>query len=376
MSCYGFMPGDVCYKFRLDTLISNPNTSQSDVWLATDQATETRVALKLIEAGSDPNNSLILLYEAKVGAKLKHANLCEVIGADIFEIERSSLAGSSKRRFVAIGFQYQPRGTCANIIKGPGMMPVYDLHRLLLNVLCGLEYLHELGWRHNDIKPANILIGPHGEYMLTDYGISWTPSQGNPTAGCYVPYITPESILTDGTNYDMKHTPTVQSDLYQLGVTAFRLLNGVGLIRDDFNKYQQALNPMEFLRRVKIGELPSRTGYDPSVPYNIRHIINKALSPDPLNRYISALEMRRALEKLSFPHQWICDPTGIMHCTKKGADYQIEESSQGGTFNVCLIKRNVNSGKVIRPSKDIKKSLTRSQANSHRQKIMQEVMKP
>lgn len=372
MSKYGFKPGDFCYKFRLDSLISNPANSNSDVWLATDTATDQRVALKIMDAAF--NQVPARLFEAKVGAKLKHANLCEVVGADVFQVTRMTSAGQSLQQYAAIGFAYQAEGTCTKLLKGPGMMPLRKVHRLLLNVLSGLEYLHEAGWMHNDIKPANILVGAHAEFMLTDYGISWAPIPGIPPAKFYVPHIPPESIQAPGEAVP-RHTPTVQTDLYQLGVTAYRLLNGIGGFRDVFSRYQAAGQVPEFFRLVCEGKLPDRNSFHSSVPQSIRRIVCKAMSLGPQDRYASALEMRRDLEKLKFPYQWEFTPTNEMQCVRDNAILTVEEVQGEKGLEICMVKTYQNSGKVVRPPVWRRVGLTQRQADAHRKKLMQEAIK-
>lgn len=373
MSVFGFTPGNQCYKYTLQTLLSNPATSQTDVWLAQDQATQTSVALKVLDNrfGAVPQR----LYEAQFGARLRHTNLCEVVGADIFTWPTSPNGSPVPVEYVAIGFRYQPKGTCSSLIAGPGIVPVDTVHRLLLDVLSGLEYLHEQGWQHNDIKPANILVGPHDEFMLTDYGIAWAPNMGIVNTSCYIPHIAPESVQGIPGAYSANHQPTARTDLYQLGVTAYRLLNGVSLIRQTFDQMNAAGQRDLFLEKVMNGDIPDRSAYQPTVPNRLRHIINRALSLDPTDRYLSALEMRRDLERLYFPHVWKFDQAGELVLTKGAVEHRIERSQTGSQHAVCLVK-SFPSGHKIRPSEFTKAGLTRVRADAHAKHIMREMLKP
>lgn len=51
-------------------------------------------------------------------------------------------------------------------------LPVLVLHNVLTDVTTGYKYLHGLGIMHNDLKPANILIGTDCKYKITDFGLS------------------------------------------------------------------------------------------------------------------------------------------------------------------------------------------------------------
>lgn len=152
----------------------------------------------------------------------------------------------------------------------------------IIHILRGLEYLHENGYYHCDIKPNNILIGDNGEYILSDYGITcYSPTHiAVQPRQCYLPHISPETIN--------KNTYDVRTDIYQLGLTAFRLFNGISEIKSDFLSNGDA-----FKNFVLSGKVVTDNKYSPYVPKKIRRVISKAIAVNPDERYQSALEMRR-----------------------------------------------------------------------------------
>lgn len=374
MSRYGLTPGTQCYKYNLATLISNPATSQSDVWLATDQATDTQVALKIMDGAHQAVADR--LFEAQFGAKLRHANLCEVVGADVFQMNQLDPNGNPVPvPFVAIAFRYQPAGSCTRLLSGPGVLTVRQVHKMLLDMLAGLEYLHEQGLQHNDLKPANILVDPSGNYLLTDYGIAWSGA-GAGTAGCYMPHMPPESLSAVPTGgYANQHRPNVQTDIYQLAVTAFRLLNGVDLVRDSFDQYDASGSLNTFFDLVKQGKIPNRDSYHPSVPTRLRQILNKAMSLNPADRFPSALAMRRDIEKLHYPHVWEYDAANELVLTKRGATYRFETTPKGNRFDISVVV-DYDSGHQARPTSFKLKGATRKAAAAHIKKTMLELLKP
>lgn len=314
MAVYNLSPGMWMYKYEL---LSPLGSSQADVWLARDDATDTQVAVKILDAVNAPVAKQ--LWEAKIGARFRHANLCEVLYADVTSIPVGSPPSQMAANFVLIAQKYYPNGACSRLLAGPGLLPPRSVHKLLVDVLKGLEYLHENGCYHNDIKPANILVGDHGEFVLTDYGIAWTAQNAGSQARFYKPHVAPETAAMVATVPGC-HVPTVQTDLYQLGVTAYRLLNGVDRVRDDFTR----LSETEFYKRVSSGKLPDRRAFAAWVPRNLQKIVRKAIAVDPTGRYQSALEMRRQLERVHIPYQWEPDAQGNMVYGAATADWRIE----------------------------------------------------
>ena len=161
----------------------------------------------------------------------------------------------------------------------------------LQDILFGLEYLHNSGFYHNDIKPGNILMDNQQSAVLADYGIAgFSPSISPVTPkNSYKVHRAPE---TNGSSAQI----SIQSDIFQVGCTAYRLLNGVSSLKNEF--ITLVLQIMKIKKAN--GKIPDRKSYQPFVPKKLKTIINKALNVNPSDRFNSALEMRRKLEKLHF----------------------------------------------------------------------------
>lgn len=50
--------------------------------------------------------------------------------------------------------------------------PIADADRVLRGVAAGLAHMHDAGWVHGDLKPANVLLGPGGQVWLADFGLA------------------------------------------------------------------------------------------------------------------------------------------------------------------------------------------------------------
>ncbi|KAG6854867.1 hypothetical protein C0991_012057 [Blastosporella zonata] len=68
--------------------------------------------------------------------------------------------------------EYLNGGDCAALIKSLGCLPEEWTKNYIAEVVLGLEYLHERGVVHRDLKPDNLLIDQHGHLKLTDFGLS------------------------------------------------------------------------------------------------------------------------------------------------------------------------------------------------------------
>ncbi|KAG6869321.1 hypothetical protein C0993_000074 [Termitomyces sp. T159_Od127] len=68
--------------------------------------------------------------------------------------------------------EYLNGGDCAALIKSLGCLPEEWTRNYIAEVVLGLEYLHQRGVVHRDLKPDNLLIDQHGHLKLTDFGLS------------------------------------------------------------------------------------------------------------------------------------------------------------------------------------------------------------
>lgn len=156
-----FKENDIIYKFELEKRLGKG--CFGEVWLAKDTHIDKEVALKILP--SDFSSIVQQLEEAKNGKKVSHKNLLEIFYADVVKV--------SDGTFVTLIAQaYQKNGTIESHLNAQNFLPLPQLLKVLTDVLLGLEYLHNGGVIHNDIKPSNILLDEHGNGILADYGIS------------------------------------------------------------------------------------------------------------------------------------------------------------------------------------------------------------
>lgn len=273
-----YSSGQQIYKYRLVQKIGNGEFGE--VWTADDNAIMNRLAIKLLDQARCSIDERLL--EAQIGNRLVHPNVVNIKNADVVSL------GSPAVSVVIIAMPFYQNGSAVSKVNSANFLDLDKALRCLIDVLRGLEYLHENGYYHCDIKPQNILVGEKGEYVLTDYGITCHSSTYTAVVprNLYLPHAAVESI-TDS-RYDAR------TDIYQLGLTAFRLINGISTIKDDFVK-----DRVVFKQKILDGKLISDADFQPYVPRKLRRIILKACNVNPDERFQSALEMRRELERIN-----------------------------------------------------------------------------
>lgn len=347
-----FTAGTQLYKFILQSRIGGGNFGE--VWLAKDQTLNAEVAIKILD-GSMASVAAIL-NEAHVGNKLNHQNVLKVHYADVVNYSGAD--------YVIIAMDHLPKGSVLNILNPSNFIILPKAISITIDILRGLEYLHEQNLFHNDIKPSNILLGTQNEGRLTDYGISCTSPGLVPTAApnAYILHRAPETTASNNIS--------VATDIYQVGLTMFRLINGIGLVDDVLSKVGIA----EFERLKTLGKVPADSDFQPFVINSLKKIINKATNPIPSDRYQSALEMRRALERLNIFGFWDADSKGELFGILNNYKYSFFITKASNGFSMECFKENLSSGIKRRISGSSCKGVTEIQMLKAKKLFIQSVV--
>jgi len=167
---------------------------------------------------------------------------------------------------------------------------------IAMQISRALQFSFELDLIHGDIKPSNILIGPNGAAKLSDFGMARNVGQeGGGIVGGTPNYIAPELLL--GTK------PTVQSDIYALGVTLFEM---------SFQKVPLKLNGQTVSEWVSTHEAHQPQFPSPwpnRFPEMWKEILLKMLAKNPEDRYSCYQEFIDDLQKVTPRSPVLARPT-------------------------------------------------------------------
>ncbi|WLQ16152.1 serine/threonine-protein kinase [Hahella aquimaris] len=317
------------YKYRLCHRIGGG--SFGEVWLAEDRAVDHEYAIKILKPGTPVHHRL---REAQIGHVLDHNNVVRVHQADVTRI--------GQHDYVIIAMDYMPNGPITMLANPSHYLRLPDVIRLGKDILRGLEYLHGHDFFHNDVKPENVLIGLHEQGMLTDYGIVGVTQDGAPVQPptFYKIHAAPEVLNANEI--------TAQTDVFQAGLTLFRMLVGLDTLRQKFNE----LGEQAYYRALSDADLISVSDFPAYIPPRLKRIILKAINPNLAERFQSALEMRRELEKLNFPGFWTVEETGEFVGYNAAYSYRYEQTKKvGNRYDILALKRSLSTGRETRFAK-------------------------
>lgn len=177
----------------------------------------------------------------------------------------------------------------AKILKAQPMLKVADVCEISRQIALGLEFAHQAGIVHRDIKPQNVMLQPNGQVKILDLGLAAIRSAEAAKAT--------EEKRIEGTPEYMPpeqwrgSEPAPTSDIYSLGCTMFCLLAGHAPYPVATYKNLRGLMQAHAEQPIpKIYELRR------DVPADVAHLIQQCLAKDPLQRPTSCREIAELLE--------------------------------------------------------------------------------
>jgi serine/threonine-protein kinase len=170
-----------------------------------------------------------------------------------------------------------------DILKSDQPLSEDQILDIVIQVAMGLDYAHEHGIIHRDVKPSNIMMIRDGHVKITDFGIARMASSNVKTQTGMVlgspKYMSPEQV--------MGQTLDLRSDIFSLGVMLYELLTG----KTPFNG--ENISAIMYQTVNTVPPLPSTI--NPAVPQMLDLIVAKAMAKKLENRYQNAKELANDL---------------------------------------------------------------------------------
>lgn len=248
------------------------------------------VAIKRLhpELVEDPEFVDMLRNEARVLARIRHSNV--VAAHDAFELDGEA--------FLVMDFI---EGETLNdlVAAAAGALPADVAAAIVVGILHGLHAAHEatnhrgekLMLVHRDISPHNILVGFDGIARILDFGIARVANRVRETTKIFVNgkfgYMAPEQA---------QGVATHESDLFGVGVIFWELLVG--------QKLRKSKNIHDLADEI-VAAVPPPSLRSGTVPQALDDVVRRACAPKPEDRYHTALEMARDIERCTpLASQW------------------------------------------------------------------------
>ena len=249
------------------------------------QGFKKKVAIKRVLPHLAQNKNFIGMFldEARLGARLSHANIVSVfdIGAadDTYFIVMEFVDGCNLKKIIEI------------LRKQGRTVPFKEAVYMTMHACRGLSFAHELLSEegeemdivHRDVSPPNILVSKRGEVKVTDFGLAKATTQLEKTDPGVVKgkfsYLSPEAARGEPVDE--------RADIFALGIVLWEMLAGRRLFLGETD-YQT-------VKLVQQAQVPNLARINPEVDDEFEAVLTKALTTDPKDRYQTAREFEDEL---------------------------------------------------------------------------------
>jgi serine/threonine-protein kinase len=250
------------------------------VYKAQDPKINRVVAIKTIRFSDEFYEDVIyqikerFFSEAEIAGKLSHPAIVTIhdVGDDndLTYMAMEYLEGQSLEAF----------------IEKKNLLPFRTVLDIVKEIAEALDFAHQAGVIHREIKPANVMLLENGHVKVTDFGIAKAISSSRTKTGVILGtpnYMSPEQIMGQKINS--------KSDIFSLGVVFYQLITGELPFHGD--------NLSGLLYQITQVKHPSPRSYNQRLPKVCEQIIDKAMAKAPDKRFRTAGDLARIISALA-----------------------------------------------------------------------------
>jgi len=258
-------------RFKLGNEIGSEGKN-STVFIARDLQLDADLAIKRVKKDSFTDVAEYF-REASVLYLSDHANVAPIHYA------------CEDKEHVYLAMPYFAAGSLNKLLE-TRFLTVREIIRYAIQFLSGLHNIHSKQLIHFDIKPDNIMLSKRNEALVSDFGLAQRMRADGlaEQALNYWKNIPPEALL--------KSEHTVQFDIYQVGLTLYRMCCGNATFYEQYESYK---SEDDFAVAVYKGNFPERSLFPLHIPSALSRAVKKCLEPKLPDRYQSVIEVSNAL---------------------------------------------------------------------------------
>jgi formylglycine-generating enzyme required for sulfatase activity len=261
-------------RYRLLKLLGNGGMGA--VYLAEHSVMRRLVAIKVInrEYTGEPSAVQRFRREIRAAAQLHHAH---IVGA--YDAERAG-----ETHFLVM--EYIDGVSLDQLLARKGPLPIAQACEYVRQAALGLQYAHERGMVHRDVKPHNLIRTADGVVKVLDFGLaSVVENDESNLTGTYAvvgtaDYMAPEQA-------ESSRAADARSDVYALGCTLYHLLAG----RPPFTDSSTLLKLVAHREEAP----PPVRALRPDVPEKLAAVLGRMMAKAPVDRFQTAAEVATAL---------------------------------------------------------------------------------
>ena len=177
-----------------------------------------------------------------------------------------------------------------------------DILHVIEKTARALDYAHQRGVTHRDVKPSNIIIDRDGNPNLLDFGLAKLAQEATITKTGHlmgtIPYMSPEQVATRRIAIDHR------TDVYSLGVTLYECVAG----RRPFTREPAEALMFDILMR----DPPPPRRIRPDISPDIETVVLKCLEKNPQHRFQRCHDLAEELARIRAHKQIESEPVGMV----------------------------------------------------------------